>query len=559
MAGVTIAANALEITYVSATQDLGMSGTTSLSFNVGSNAESLAVTLGTSAQPGLVISNGSLQSPGRLGDCRLQRFDGLEVAFNQLTVNYDAASGDFTLDGSASISLASSNLSATFGDIASGGPDHGIVIQNGELHSLYIVANGGFSLYGLNLQATAVTIVYVAAQDQVALSGGVSVALTSKFAFAASIASSTPLVIDTQTGAFSIPHGLDIAGSLKIGTFLAAAVTVTYTPDGSSFDLGVSAQVTVSNEFTVSGVPLVNGQLNSIALSYSGGTGVHSANTGLYINSFSAAVDNITDPSQISISGSIGLYGIGSAKIDGNSFITATGSFFVDADELKITGSVSLVGGTLGSGSAVVDINWSTGVYSITAQLGLFDDIVNFSGTLIFDNEGDVTLSAEADVNVPGGVPYIGGQTLASLNFYLQVRPTMPDDDSFVAAWTTLPVIGGIGFEYDFADQLTITSGPPPQAVAAATPPETLTVSNGLGSGPGSLAAAIATANGYAGNTTIQFDDDVSTINLTSPLEITTSNSVTIVGPGSSQLTINGNGNQVFAIDGEANVSISTA
>ena len=166
---------------------------------------------------------------------------------------------------------------------------------------------------------------------------------------------------------------------------------------------------------------------------------------------------------------------------------------------------------------------------------------------ITFDNQGDVTIAPTAGINAPP----IGGQTLASLTSTC-VRPTEPNDDSFVAAWTTLPVIGGIGFEYDFADQLTIISGPPPQGGGHA--PETLTVSNGLGSGPGS-AAAIATANGYAGNTTIQFDDDVSTINLTSPGNHRQSECDT-VGPLHC-FTINGNGNQVFSIDGESNVSIS--
>ena len=64
MAGVTIAANALEITYEDATQDLGMSGTTSLSFNVGSNAESFAVTLELrrSTRPG--YQRRRLEQPG---------------------------------------------------------------------------------------------------------------------------------------------------------------------------------------------------------------------------------------------------------------------------------------------------------------------------------------------------------------------------------------------------------------------------------------------------------------------------------------------------------------
>ena len=273
---------------------------------------------------------------------------------------------------------------------------------------------------------------------------------------------------------------------------------------------------------------------------------------------FGAAVDNLNNPSDIDVSGSIALYGMGTAKIKGYSFITASGTFLLDADELKISGDVSLVGGILGTGSATVDVNWTTGVYSITAQLGLFDDIINFSGTLIFDNEGDVTLSAEADVNIPDGVPYIGGQTLAGLNIYLQVRPTMPDDDSFVAVWTTVSLAGigsaGIGFEYNFDNQLTIINGPPPEAAAAVTS-QTLYVENGQASGSGSLADAIAQANAYGASTTIEFD--VSSVQLAAPLIITTSQSVTIIGTGASQLTINGNGHQVFDIASGTNVSIS--
>jgi hypothetical protein len=456
-------------------------------------------------------------------------------------------------------STNSANLSAAFGDVASGGTDHGIVIHDGQLQSLDIIANGGFSLYGLSLQATAVTIAYDAADDQLKLSGGVAVALTSKFGFAASISNTTPLAIDTATGAFSIPNGLDISGSLQIGSVITAAVTVDYTPDGSSFDLSVTAQVTLANRFTVNGAfSLVDGQLESIALSYSNSTGIEIGTTGLFLTQLGGAVDNLDNPSAIDVSGNISLYGMGTAKVKGYSFITASGTFSIDADELKISGNVSLVGGILGNGSAAVDINWSTGVYSITAQISLFDGIVDFDGTLIFDNEGDVTLSAMADINVPDGVPYIGGETLAGLNFYLQVRPTMADDQSFLAVWTTfaLPGVGsvGIGFEYDFDNQLTIIDGPPPEAAAAVTA-QTLTVTNSQASGAGSLADAIAQANAYGAGTTIEFD--VSSVQLAAPLVIGTSQSVTIIGTGASQLIIDGNGHQVFDIVSGTNVSIS--
>ena len=174
--------------------------------------------------------------------------------------------------------------------------------------------------------------------------------------------------------------------------------------------------------------------------------------------------------------------------------------------------------------------------------------------------KGDITISAAADINVPEGVPLIGGDTLLSLNFYLQYRPGN-NANSFVAAWTTF--LGhGIGFEYNFDDHLTIIYGPPSQATAAAaaaaTPPETLTVTNSQASGTGSLAAAISQANSYASSSTIHFAAGVSSIQLASSLAITTSQSVTITGPGASQLAISGNnGTQVFNVASGANVDIS--
>jgi fibronectin-binding autotransporter adhesin len=476
-------------------------------------------------------------------------------SFNGVTGTPHAGANVSVFTPSYTTSPNSLNLSATFGDIASGGPNHGIVIENGELQSLYIVANGGFT-YGLSLQATGVTIVY--ANNELELSGGVSVALSSKFAFAASIASSTPLQIDTQTGAFSIPHGLDISGSLKIGTFLAAAVTVDYTSEST---FSVTGQVTVANQFTVNGAfTIFQGKLKSIALSYSNNTGIPIGQTGLYLTEFGAEVDNITDPPNIQVSGSIAITGMGGKQIAGHSFITASGTFFVDRDELKITGNVSLVGGLLGQGSAALDINWTSGVYSLSAQLSLFDGIVSFNGLLYFDSTGKVTISASADIKVPDGVPLIGGDTIVSMNFYLQIRPDLPKSKSFVAAWTTF--LGqGVGFEYNFDDDLSFISGPPPEDLAAAaTPPQTIVVNNGAGTGAGTLPDAIQRANNDVNSsTTIYFQSNISTVTLSAPLNITTNQSVTIIGLGSSQLTINGENNQVFNIASVGNVYISGA
>jgi hypothetical protein len=88
--------------------------------------------------------------------------------------------------------------------------------------------------------------------------------------------------------------------------------------------------------------------------------------------------------------------------------------------------------------------------------------------------------------------------------------------------------------------------------------PSTFTVLNLLDSGPGSLRAAVTSANTTPGADVIQFAPGLKgTIPLASELSIT--HNLTINGPGASQLTVSGgNTTQVFAITGIAtNVTIS--
>ena len=148
--------------------------------------------------------------------------------------------------------------------------------------------------------------------------------------------------------------------------------------------------------------------------------------------------------------------------------LAASGSFTIDARHLHLEGQVSMLNGFLGQGSASVDINWATGVYQLSGSLSMFDGAVNFSGSLTFDNIGDITLDATASVCVPKIIPIIGGDTLASFSIYVQVRPTEDNTQSFVAAWTTLPLLGTIGFEIDFNKTITVIHGPPAAAALAA-------------------------------------------------------------------------------------------
>ncbi|HVC96606.1 MAG TPA: LamG-like jellyroll fold domain-containing protein [Pirellulales bacterium] len=150
----------------------------------------------------------------------------------------------------------------------------------------------------------------------------------------------------------------------------------------------------------------------------------------------------------------------------------ATGSITVSASELDLSGNVSLLGGLLGQGSASLDLNWTTGVYMAKGDFSMFDEIINFSGSIDVTNQGDITLQASASVNVPPQIPFVGGDSLGNLNFYLQYRPGEPLTDDFVAAWATVNLFVTsftIGFEVDFQGDVSTINGSDVAALIAST------------------------------------------------------------------------------------------
>ena len=140
----------------------------------------------------------------------------------------------------------------------------------------------------------------------------------------------------------------------------------------------------------------------------------------------------------------------------------ATGSITVSASDLKLSGQVTLLGGLLGQGNATLDLNWTTGVYTVSGGFSMYDGIISFNGSLTITNQGDITLLANASVNVPGVIPFIGGQSLGNLNFYLQYRPGEDWTQSFVSAWTNVNLFFTsftFGFKIDFEGDVSLING----------------------------------------------------------------------------------------------------
>jgi hypothetical protein len=68
--------------------------------------------------------------------------------------------------------------------------------------------------------------------------------------------------------------------------------------------------------------------------------------------------------------------------------VDATGSIMISATQLELSGEVTLLGGLLGQGNATLDINWTTGVYTVSGGFSVYDGIIGFNGRLTITNRG---------------------------------------------------------------------------------------------------------------------------------------------------------------------------
>lgn len=189
--------------------------------------------------------------------------------------------------------------------------------------------------------------------------------------------------------------------------------------------------------------------------------------TGLFLTSIDATVDNVLT-SDVSVSGQITVEYGKQAKFLGTqaNLFSATGSFTVDRDHLEIDASVllgsyssstGLPRGVLGSGTGTLLLDWNEGEFYIDVQGSMLDGVFTFEVKVEFDQSEEVLVLAEADVNVPDGIPFIGGKRLGDLTFMIRYSPPGDEDDGnaqgFIAAWTEVNLIFKkvpLGFQYDF-------------------------------------------------------------------------------------------------------------
>lgn len=335
--------------------------------------------------------------------------------------------------------------------------------------SFSVSLSQGFDLFGFPLEVPggeALTVKYVPSQQEFTVSGDVRAPELFDASVTLGSAGQQGLVI--KDGTFQLDNFSLALGHVDLGAFVIENIAVSFSQGGDisgTLDMWLpEAEASIGGKIT-----LVNGKVDDISLTYSDTEGIELGDTGLFLTTISASVQNIDDPSNLVVSGGIGVdFGPGLSILNENvSLFRAEGSFTVDRNELVLSGAVGFgavaddncdgqVTGLLGEGSATMTLDWGARTYSIQTTASMDDGVFRFDAGFSFNALGDITISAQADVDVPEGIPFIGGKTLAQLAFvFVYDRPTQ---SGYAAAWVELDIVHkfDIGIKYDLDKHLSV-------------------------------------------------------------------------------------------------------
>lgn len=355
------------------------------------------------------------------------------------------------------------NVQATLG---SGPSNAGLVIGTAggswELQQIDLSLNGGFSFAGFQVEVDDLTMVYQTNPSQFQLSGSVFLDIQNT-TFTLTIGD-----LFVQGGVVQFDNVELTLSNLNLGVFTVteASLTINGVAGASSgTDVTIDSQATISlpGGWGVSGLFdfkyfAAGFQLQAIGVTITGEVPV--GDTDIFITSISGELDGLGTQNW-SVSGSIGVaFGqpipLGDKTVR---IVQAVGSFTLDKDELVLDATVAFGGyfennqltSVLGILNGNVTLDWGREIYSASVNGSFLDGLFTVEGEFKY-TPGSVWFETTATIEVPTGIPIIGGDVIASATFVFEYDYTVGTgivNTALFAAWLDLPIIGNAGIEYD--------------------------------------------------------------------------------------------------------------
>ncbi len=469
----------LGVSYSSDEVQYSVFGELSVSFE----DQSFTVEAGDSSEPGLILQADSGKQLQLVSldatvteDISLYGLD-IQTGDDGLTFVYNASDSLYEVYGEIDVEIDGESLDAILGDEDS----PGLEIESGVVDSVNISLAADFDLGGFEFISPgddSMTLTYTKDSDTYTVSGEAE--LDSLWDTIVDLGTTDNPGIIVTDNKWDIENFSIEIDSLDLGFAELNELKVSYSRN-SKGDIEVEVDLDVSIpelEIEVAGdVVIDNGKITDIYIEFeAAGTseGLEILDTGIDIAEMSVALDNLDQPSDLIMSGSIGLEFGGQIEIGGETVTLAyiEGDVYIDSDELRLSdtiyyGAYQEDNGDWNSvifkGEAEIDLNWSRSLYEISGDIQLPTDYgVKIETDLEFASE-EIVFSAEAKVRVPKGIPIIGGDDLGSIDAAMLIDMN-DSSNSFAAGWVTINLLftkeeAGIEYKFKGSDISYLDSG----------------------------------------------------------------------------------------------------
>lgn len=435
----TFQVQTLTVEYVPTARQLNISGKAQFTFKAGSANVDMTVTLGSKADPGMVIKNGSLESLKVTVDGTFELLK-LSIAAEGLTIAYHKENSEFAIFGGVRISTASQGGIQVLKDLAVtlGSEDTpGIKIVDGKLEALDIAINGDINLFKLTASPRDLRVRYSVAENQLQITGALSITFAPKLTLVASLPGDG-LLIDTDTGKVQIKGiGLKAQSNISFGAMTIKGLHVEYEESNSGeVSISAGAEIELPSGLAVGGsFKIVEGKLEAISISFEKNPGILVANGLINIYGLEVQVEGLSNLDNFMFKGTVKATVGPLVKFGGEAYALAdvTGSITITTKNLTLDGDVQLIGGHFGNGKFKGVLAWDN-VARVTfdAEVNLYPgDVIRGKISAYADIHGNVDFNAQMGVFVPRGVPLAGGASLGQLGVELRIRPAEEPSASY--------------------------------------------------------------------------------------------------------------------------------
>ncbi|MCR9295532.1 MAG: FG-GAP-like repeat-containing protein [bacterium] len=414
----------------------------------------------------------------------------LQIKPENLTFDLDLEEGFFKMWGKLSVAVKEDGESreSIVADLGTE-EEPGLVTDfSGHVTEVNMCLSGSFALFGLKMEipgTNPVTLKYRAGDEgkeqggdepvdtgsTYEISGTLKVPALFKATVSFGTESQPGLII--HDGAWAVDGVSFAVSDVPLGGFKLRQLFVSYAkgpdpnnPEVTQTTFKARVAVEFPSRWEVLGqIIFVDGEIHEIEVQYealSESTRIPVGDTGLFVTEIDVTLQNLDNPQSIIATGHFEAEYGESVTIFGekSTILRVEGEVVIDADHLLLDASVWVgaqvkdgkTTSILGSGHGELFLDWHNQDYSLDVSGSMLDGVFTFDVGFKLNSSHQLWVAADASVNVPHGVPLIGGQHIGSMDFRLAHDPS-DSSKSYVLAWITLNLLVTkveAGLEYRF-------------------------------------------------------------------------------------------------------------